>query len=239
MLGRPILACSLLLLAVGVACKRADPPKPELTWEEVEKKYKATVDAKLAIVEKIARNKPPPTKTAGITLDGPPIPASYTPNVAVAFEEDLVDLVTLPKIKYRPDYDHGTINECASTSRKRYSVITERAISSASSGNAQLDHCTLLKYLIVVRLTTKVEPKMLPKKPGDIDSTFSGGHFEGDVVVFNIDTGKHLGGYTVKAENKDVVGRNDTIYTDLYAALNAQIKDGFERNAPGSKLGTK
>ncbi|MDI3283473.1 hypothetical protein [Polyangium sp. 15x6] len=172
-------------------------------------------------------------------------------NAAIVYLEDLDNLTELGNVPHRVSAT-GTINRCASalaTHREPYDAAhPQSAPPTMSSYRADevLDLCQALRYLLVIRSLAFVEPSA-PRTStacslydagvgdggaGDAGASdagtchrFDGGYLKADVLVFDVESGSHLGGFGFVAENSAMVD-----VTDDGANVKGEIAGNFHRN---------
>ncbi len=207
---------SLIALAFALSAASCNQATPSL--EASVGAHGAKVDAKLAQVESIARTLSTlgPTTTDGVALGPAPLvllkqtgllyPAA---NATFAYVEDLRDLSTVGAVRHR--IPGSTLaNDCAALLRSQKSFapdpssdVPSRREPPAATGAAAeilLPRCAQLAYLLVIRTTRKVDPKVHVE-----DKTYEAGQMDGDVTVFDVGRAKPIGGFHFHATSDDKV----------------------------------
>ncbi|HVK67901.1 MAG TPA: hypothetical protein VM694_25750 [Polyangium sp.] len=174
-------------------------------------------------------------------------------NASVVYLEDLDNLAELGNVPHRVPAT-GKINRCASvlaTHREPYdAAFPQSAPPTMSSYRADeaLDLCEALRYLLVIRSIAFVEPSAPrtstacslfdagtddggARDGGAADAEtchrFDGGYLKAEVLVFDVESGSHLGGFGFVAENSAAVDvTNDR--TNVKAAVTANFHDNIE-----------
>lgn len=242
----------------AVGCRR---PKREsadagaaakaVTLDDVVAEHRAKVQPKIDGVLKIAASLPKPTTHDGVKVDHAPIrllvgntakfaasgdAGSPAPNATMLDAEDLNgDLTTDGNVKY--PQGENILLDCAAMLKKK-PPVTSSFHPDSNPGEARrvLAQCESFVYLLVVRSHT-----VHPPEANATMHTFSAGHIEGDVLVFDIDNGKQLGGYKFSAKNAShlTLDENDPVpglEKDLRAKLWEAVRDGLEKQAPGASV---
>ena len=215
-----VLLCLPLLAASLASCNRTKPKSDQELAAERDKEmapYKAPATAKVAAVEKLgaAMKKVPRLTKDEVKLDAGPVSidepqrqASVT--AGLIHEADLVDVSTLQDTGYYALPRMGLFASC-------------KLLLSGKGGAADhlkvgvIKNCASVKYAIVIRTLKKTLPEI------DLATKrYSEGTVAGEVHAFNIDSGKHLGGFRFSAVNSDTVqfrGDNPTF----------EVKDDFTK----------
>lgn len=169
-------------------------------------------------------------------------------NASIVYLEDLDDLAELGNVPHRASLS-GTVNRCASvlaTHREPYNAayprLTPPPPMSSHSADEVLGLCQALRYLLVIRSLAFVEPSDPQASTScsmgdagadagsadagsaavaDICHRFDGGYLKADVLVFDVESQRHLGGFTFVAENSAMV---DVTGDGTY------VKSGVSRN---------
>ena len=219
--------------------------------KDVLAEHRVPVEAKLAKVKALrdqARSLPAVTSDAVHVTGGPapvvPLLAGIRGvNAAVVYLEDLDNLAELGNVPYRVPASGG-VNRCASvltTHREPYDAahpqITPPSMGSYRADDV-LDLCASLRYLLVIRSLAFVEPSdprsstacsALDAGTGAADAgschRFDGGYLKAEVLVFDVESGQHLGGYGFVAESSAMVDVSDD-----GANVKGGIAGNFHRN---------
>jgi hypothetical protein len=213
---------------------RAKPsvaPTPQKTPDQLNdyymSQYSAKVEPKVEAIEKLAAKLPAPVPKDGVKLDGQP--ALTTKSVGVVHAEDLRSIYDTGKVAYRIEHS-DTLNSCARVVRKR----------AKSAEPSPLSDCAGWDFLLVVRTASVTEPAAAgtTHDPGKTTHFFTPGKISGDVLVFRIDGGKLLGGYSFAAKNPDTMDNPDVgkLQKDLHFQLAQSIGEGLKKVAPASDV---
>ncbi|MDI1428981.1 MULTISPECIES: hypothetical protein [Polyangium] len=222
--------------------------------KDVLAEHRAPVEAKLANVKALreqARALPVVSSDAVHIAGGPAPVVAWGSGIAgvnasIAYLEDLDNLAELGNVPHRIAAT-GTINRCASvltTHREPYdAAYPQSAPPTISSYRADevLDLCEALRYLLVIRSIAFVEPSAPTTSTacslfdagtddgGAADAgtchRFDGGYLKAEVLVFDVETSSHLGGFGFVAENSAAID-----VTDDGANVKAAIAGNFRRN---------
>ncbi len=108
-------------------------------------------------------------------------------------------------------------------------------IPSAAEAEHILSRCESFKYMLIVRVWSTTDPDVSGV------STFKPGKVEGDVLVFNIQTSKSLGGIHFKAANSENVkattgSENEAFNRDLRANTARAITDAIHKHVPAAAI---
>jgi hypothetical protein len=93
-----------------------------------------------------------------------------------------------------------------------------------------------VKYVLVPRLRF-LRPRYAIDPDGEV-RTFESGRIVGDALLYDLEAGRHLGGFAVEVVNADQVVSHESAYEalqhDLMARTAASIRDRVAELAPGS-----
>ena len=108
-------------------------------------------------------------------------------------------------------------------------------VPSAAEAERILARCESFKYLLIVRVWSTTEPNVNGYQ------TFSQGKVEGDVILFNIQTGKSFGGIHFKAQNTDNIkattgSETDAFNRDLHANTVRAVTDAIHKRVPAATI---
>ena len=204
------LASAAMLLLALVACKKeggdtsgASTSSPVAA--KAEKEMTAKIEAKLAFLDGLAGALPAPT-----TKDGAALGKDYYATVWV-YEQDLGHLTTEPKDHRLPD-----------TKKLRDCAIEARQPAFGKPSFTKLRECEGLHYAYVVRPKITA-PKVVkePDKEKFQQGEFKSGVIEGDVLVYDLEEKKQLGGFRFHAQSSDGDIERKGLERDLY--------DNYER----------
>jgi len=190
---RPLVA-SLLLWGAVASCGRKA--------EDVIGEHRAAGEAQLGRLEAIGRlvREAAPLESNEMQPNGPPpnFPPFLGKHDAVAMApEHFDDLLSQPR-----EYRLVTENPIADAA----SLLRRGTFADGSAPNSDdvpkiedaFKELGALRYVLVVRTTGGHEPKVL----GD---QFEGGRWEGEAVLYDLQTGTRAGGFTFLAENDQTV----------------------------------
>jgi hypothetical protein len=229
----------------------AAPTVKPLTLDDVIAQYRPKVEPKITSALRIGASLPRPTGRDAIkpergpihvlvartgTLadpDGGAVPTNA--NATVLHAEDLKgDLTTETDLKY--GVGERLLLDCAAILHRKTPVSDFSPAKDPKQTARVLEQCGKFVYLLVVRTQTKAEPQV-----NQTARTFTAGHVEGDVLVFELDGGKNVGDYRFSAKNSSHV---DLSVSDPWSGLEKEvrgnewssIRDGFQKYAPGSTV---
>ncbi len=217
--------------------------------------HRAAVTAKLEAVERLQARVaaiPPVTRDALTAGARPPVMAGYDhraeSNGAVVYQEDLGDVSRVDQAAPhygRRIFQADLIVDCARLMRQGVYGTYEPQNVNVDVARGVLEACEQLAYVYILRTRH-----------------FEGLVFSGDVVAFEIDTGRHLGGFALaftsdpridvvkdtstrvdqtsrggRLRNKRVVTTTEHLVRDDFGAvrgeLDARIKEGLRQLMPG------
>jgi hypothetical protein len=105
--------------------------------------------------------------------------------------------------------------------------------------------CTKLKYLAVVRVREHVAPEVTSTAENETANTrthiFEPGKMSGDVVMFSLESGKPMGGFSFAAESSEKPDRTfdgKDLETDLMKQLVKALNEGDDRARKGGRGGS-
>ena len=227
-------ACALVVLAGALAGCEKRGPEAEATIA----KYRPSVEARLAAVRQIGEQLKgmPALSSDGAALDSGPAKLWTGLDSPLSTDNAIMEEGSrlARDLSVDPGYGVGTkeLWWCARILGDKHTA--ERI--SASSAEAHLAHCANAKYLLVVRVLESTYPRLEEGK-----TTFQPGSMTGEVRVFNLGTGKDLGGFRFKARNSDVViskegrARDYTaVSSDLTSQANKEVRAGIAKYLGGS-----
>jgi hypothetical protein len=193
---RHVLAATALLFLVTLACRNRTPmktfdaaPAPTSTLEPSpvdETLENATVTKKMKMIDTIAATKlPPATRTSTLKPKGPKPKLNgldYPANAAVVDSKSIPAFASDHQLMA---FEADDLWWCSQLARGTKTSIDKN----------HRDACTGYRYLVVMRFTDRVNPKMTG------DATYRGGHTLGDATVFDLDSGERLGAVPFSAVN--------------------------------------
>ena len=188
----------------GVSPAKTASPE-ELEAESAVPRYKSQVEAKLTVIEKIAKKLPPPSAKARA-------PASDLGHHLYAHEEDLATtLGKPPRVDYR-DPDSQTLAACAR-------IVRNGDVTGVTNPSATLSECATAEHLIVIRMRSLTEPKQVEGL-----NQYESGRASGDVLVFELSGGKLVGSAPYSAtSSRDLKTEWKTFAADLKKDFGAQL----------------
>lgn len=219
------------VLVLISACNRE--PEAAATIE----KYRPAVEARFAAIRQIGQklDAMPPLASDGVILDSGPLKLGT--GIDAPLSTDNAILETAPRLNGDLGVDPGDgagsrdLWWCAKLIGDNY--YAER--SSPANAEAYLGHCAKASYLLVVRVLENVQPEV-----DEGQGTFRPGSTAGEVRVFNLGTGKDLGGFRFKAENSELVTHRDgqgrdytAVASDLESQVRSQISAGIAKYTGG------
>lgn len=223
--------CLFPLLVLLSACHRK--PEAAATIE----KYRSAVGARLAAVKQIGENLEtmPPLSGDGAALDSGPLQLGAGTDAPLATDNAILETATrlTGDLGADPGDAAGTRDLwwCAKLIGDEY--YAER--SSVSNAEAYLGHCVNAKYLLAVRILESTYPEV-----EEGTGTFRPGSMAGEVRVFNLGSGKDLGGFRFEAHNSDLVTNRDglgrdytSVASDLESQVRSQIRAGVAEHLGG------
>lgn len=192
---RHVFAATALLFLVTLACRNRAPTKtydaatpvatvaPTATSNEAEDNELVT--KKMKTIDTIAATKLPPVTSISTLKPKGPKPKlegfDYPVNAAA------VDAKTIPAFAKVESFESTALFACSKLARGTVTTIDDLPRRT----------CKGYRYLVVVRFSTRVNPKMTGP------TTYQGGHASGDATVFDLDTGERLGAVPFSAVNYD------------------------------------
>ncbi len=222
--------------------------------EAIVDEHRASVEHNLAHVSAVAGRLAAAELDAGIGFEGHTLdfqlgePGSLSPtwNAGVVHEERLVDIGGVP-------VELGlVISELYFLAHARDSLDGEwwSMADDPQTVESEFQKVSQLRYLFVVRT---VQHKMPRSVEGE---SFIGGHFEGETLCFDLESGSMLGGFAFQAENSDqrsfsyttsssnVYGNRGikklrAIHDDLLTNAQRAFWDGVSRMCPNAMLPRK
>lgn len=212
-----------LLDANGKAVKDVDAEAPGAQSDDklaaLVKSIGVPLESRIAAIEKISLSAAP---------HGPVHAGAgkhITAHAAVVDDGDLVYLTDLNEYKMRFHMPDGEqLRTCATAVRK--GQMAER---DPKKQKELLTWCATLEYLLVVR-----SPKMeFPK--GYNGMNFEAGEVKGDVLAYELPSGKPLGGYAFHAESSKKV-LSDELDNDFRTNYQQALMDGLAKSDHGSSL---
>lgn len=234
-------AAALVVVVALTGCKRNTTsyvdPADQIPLAEA-KARAATVSTKLAAIARVNPGAVPPTKADAIAY-----PGGHAPSFTLALDDDNRDVVItyadlLAQPAAAPSKHHDVpgwkaLHNCATW------ADSVKTATQPTLPKKVLQGCTHLRTLLVIRLTTDVAPEITGKtEQGSgatktVTSWFKKGRVEGDVIAFDIDSGRALGGVRFAAETSDDPSSAKNLDEDLDANMAEAIRKALWA-APGA-----
>jgi hypothetical protein len=227
-------------LGAGAAACKSEPKVA--TVADVLPGYEPKIKAQLEKIRGIDR-RVPPTTTDGVRLPDRADPKFDPPSYdgatlgLMVYDADFADPAAAASDKHRITLV-GSLEGCEKYVGMQSSKDWgSRSLSPASDVERLLRQCASATYLGIIRVNRKRAPKISDAAKKE----FVGGAAEGDVLFFDVATGKHLGGYAWKASTDssmaDYASRaqdklDDNFTENIYKAIAA----GFSKNISGGTL---
>jgi hypothetical protein len=204
----------------------------------------------LAAIEKIDAAAVPPVETDGY-LDKS-VYVSFTFEQTYADDNRSVILIHAEDLKepglYRDDLKprvpgSSAVTGCA-LALKAYEE-SKKESKKKRQDEAFMKGCTKLKYLAVVRVREHVAPEVTSTTENETANTrthiFEPGKITGDVVMFSLESGKPMGGFSFAAESSEKPDRTfdgKDLETDLMKQLVKALNEGDDRARKGARGGS-
>jgi hypothetical protein len=202
------------------------------------KKYRPSVEARFATLKQIGEQLKtmPPLSKDGVALDSGPAKLWTGMDNPLSTDNAIMEEASrlVSDLSVDPGYGVGTKDLwwCARILGDKYTA--ERI--SVNIAEAHLGHCANAKYLLVVRILERRDPKVDEAK-----GTFQSGSVIGEVRVFNLGTSKDLGGFRFKARNSDAVMSREgrardysAVSSDLTFQASKEVSAGIAKYLGGS-----
>ena len=191
-----VFAATVLLVLVTLACKKRSStstytstttttaePAPAST-EEADK---ATVKTKMATMDTIAAAKLPSITTKPTVAKKGPKPILDGQGAGANAALVAASSMPISLEKKMMSFEPLALPFCAAWAQGKKEDLD----------SSYLHTCRDIKYLVVLRFSSRVDPKMVTS------TTFRGGQAAGDATVFDVDTGERLGAVPFSAQNYD------------------------------------
>jgi hypothetical protein len=134
------------------------------------------------------------------------------------YETNLADLKAFHNKDPQPMDKAGLFNACGS-------LLDGTGFTSDHKKPRVLENCASARYVVMVRTLGRVKPVV-----NEADKTFTPGMHEGEVHVFDLDTGKSLGGFRFSEKNSDLVKtRGISNPTEIDMDLSRQVQAAIEK----------
>lgn len=204
---------------------------------EVLAEYRARVDARLKTIEAIheqAQKLPRVTEDRMPALDPPPDlrRKNDTPGKAVFVE--IGHLLQTDRqnlgLDFIVSYD-DTVTTVATLVRDGHypPPNTHRTLENTEGWlvRKRLEEFLQLRYLFLIREEEAKKPFLLGTQDQELETRrYLPGHWTGDVLAFDVETGRHLGGYAVRVETDPQVTVKTNYYlTDLWRSLAKKARE--------------
>lgn len=228
-----ILGMLVGLVFSSAGCKRESPE------EAAAAKLAPLRPAAAARIEALQKLAPTIQASPKLTADAVAAPAGAIKfgnpeandgaTAGLIYEANLADLTKFHNLDPQPMSGAGLFNACGS-------LLNGTGFTADHNKPYVLENCANARYVVMVRALNRVKPVV-----NEADKTFTRGVYEGEVHVFDLDTGKSLGGFRFSETNEDVVTtRGISNPTEIDKALSSQveyaIREGltkFAGQAPG------
>jgi hypothetical protein len=219
---------TFLLLAVGLSgC-------PAESLDEVLAKRRSPVEQAFANIAASAATVAGAPPHEAPTLAPPEVKLDLRTNAAFVHAADLAAPGEARPLPVRT-LDSEVLLHCGSLLTKKtfYEPLQPRV--NVKAADAALGRCVDLRYLLVIRGRQYRAPVA-----DELQKAFSPGRFEGDVVVFDLETKRVLGGYPFGVENERTLQVPEgepqvaRLQRNLEALLYAQLRARLEALAPGA-----
>jgi hypothetical protein len=221
-----------IVLGVLGACGKSAPSAPAL--DEVVKTHGGAAEPIVAAAEKIAKTSLPAVAAMNaVKMEGPGIklgnwghgdePPTDLTNTTLVYAKGLGDLTTsaFDEISINVSQLEPIITNCASLVRKK-----KMADGGASKATKYLKACAQLKYMVVLRQRSGSKPK---EDAGT--KTFTPGSYSGDVFVFDLGSGKMLGGFTVDVTSGSTKVKKGESAGSFQSEVEKAVLDGLKKYA--------
>ncbi|MHC4164761.1 MAG: hypothetical protein ACYSUM_21805 [Planctomycetota bacterium] len=219
--------CGLLALAVAGAAGCGGSPDATAVLAE----YRARVDARLRTIEAIrdqAQKLPRVTEDRLATLDPPPDLRRKNDGPGKAEFVEIEHLLQTDRhnigLDFIVSYDI-TVTKIATLVRDgHYPPPNEHNGLENIAGwilREDLEAFLALRYLFLIRSVDVKKPFLLGTQEDKLETRqYQPGHYRGEVLAFDVETGKHVGGFSFQVETDPRVTVNTNYYlTDLWRSL--------------------
>jgi hypothetical protein len=237
----------------GVGCRKKSNPAPTPTpsataVDDGVAKYKGAIQAKVAMALRIGASLPKPPARESLKVEKGPIHLLVGPTAKIAASggarggnatildpEDMKgDLTTSADVKY--GMGENAFIDCAAIVAGKSPASTFSPSADAKQTSALLQQCASFTYLLVLVASKKTDPLV-----DKANKRFVPGHVEGDILVFDLASGKALGGFKVSGRNSDSLTVNmDDPWHDLEREMSQKlwtsIEAGLSSHVPGSSI---
>lgn len=223
----------ILAWAVAAAGCGGEPNGAEVLVE-----YRARVDARLKTIEAIhdqAQKLPRVTEDRLATLDPPPDVRRKNDTAGKAAFVEIEHLLQTERrnlgLDFIVSYD-TTVTAVATLVRDGHfpPPTTHRTLENTDGWivREDLEEFLQLRYLFLIRKGEVRKPFLLGTQDQELATRrYQPGYWVGDVLAFDVETGKHVGGYSVRVETDPQVTVKTNYYlTDLWRSL---AKKAMER----------
>lgn len=230
---RNVIKVGVVLVLCGLAggCKK----DPQAELERTLAPYKAGAATRIERLKALAPSMKAAAPTAGdsIALEGGG-PVSVGPaatfdaiNAGYLYEEDLGDVAS-PNTKAPFPVDRDMLfGKCGAQ-------LAGQGFTPAHQQVQLYKNCGNAKYAVLVRTAKSQAPVV-----NDKEKTFTPGMVAGEVHVWNLDSGKRLGGFRfsvasddrVKVDTRGLAGGSYEVSNDLAIKMDRAIKDGLAKFA--------
>jgi hypothetical protein len=196
------------------------PPEEDHKLAALLKAMGAPLEQRVAAVEKVKLSDGPSGRLR------PSGGKHITANAAVVNDGDLLWLTDLADHDGAfPLPDGPRLRACAFAVRQTFMAQNDPA-----KRKEELSWCGQLEYLLVVR-TSAME---LPQTYNN-NYNFVAGHAKGDVQIFELPSGKSIGGYAFRVASSEKLKESE-LARDFRANFEKAVSDGLAKADPGSAL---
>jgi hypothetical protein len=220
------MATRALILAWAVAAGCGDEPNGTAVLAE----YRDRIDARLKTIEAIhaqAKKLPRVTEDRIAKLDPPPDLRRKNDGPGKAEFVEIDHLLQTDRqlgLDFIVSYD-TTVTTVATLVRDGHfpPPTVHRTLDNTEGWIVQedLEEFLKLRYLFLIREVEVRKPHLLGKHEDKLETRkYLPGHYRGEMLAFDVETGKHLGGFTFQVETDPQVTVNTNYYlTDLWRSL--------------------
>ncbi len=206
----------------GAACKRETPEEAAAAKLAP---LRPAASARIAALEKLVptMRSAPNLTTDAVALAAGTIkfgkPETFDPVTAgLIYEANLEDVRAYHNKDPQPMDAAGLFGACAS-------LLNGKGFTADHNKPRVLENCANARYAVMVRTMKRVKPEV-----NEADKTYVPGEHEGEVHVFDLDTGKALGGFRFAEKNDGLVTtRGISNPTEIDAALSLKVQVAIEK----------
>ena len=231
----PRLPCFLLFLCVGAAGCGEEPNGTVVLVE-----YRDRVDARLKTIQAIhaqAKKLPRVTEDRISKLDPPPDLRRKNDGPGKAEFVEIDHLLETDRhnigLDFIVSYD-TTVTRIATLVRDGHfpPPNKHRTLDNTEGWivREDLEEFLQLRYLFLIRTVDVKKPHLLGTQKDKLENrTYLPGHFRGEVLAFDVESGKHMGGFSFEVGTDPEVTVNSNYYlTDLWRSLAKKARERIE-----------